>query len=145
MYTSSFFDTIKGQEFVDAVISLTKKIDKIDSKKYENCNKIDSKKCENCNNIDALTREKIFRDVERQYRIEDAKIHCVEHFQQDNGNEELNDDAIINMVEEDFGNDIWDKIVARFEKNKDCNIAENVTWEDAVKYFLCFDYYLTKE
>lgn len=60
------------------------------------------------------TDEEIFRRIQKQYRIEDAKSHC-----EDLGYDNLNTD--------DFEN-----IADTFLNNYDCNIAENAQFENII-------------
>lgn len=64
------------------------------------------------------TDEEIFRRIQKQYRIEDAKRHC-----EDLGYDNLNSD--------DFEN-----IADTFLNNYDCNIAENAQFENIIKNYV---------
>lgn len=64
------------------------------------------------------TDEEIFRRIQKQYRIEDAKRHC-----EDLGYDNLNSD--------DFEN-----IADTFLNNYDCNIAENAQFENIIENYV---------
>ena len=64
------------------------------------------------------TDEKVFRRIQKQYRIEDAERHC-----EDLGYDNLNSD--------DFEN-----IADIFLNNYDCNIAENTQFESIIENYV---------
>lgn len=64
------------------------------------------------------TDEEIFRRIQKQYRIEDAKRHC-----EDLGYDNLNSD--------DFEN-----IADTFLNNYDCNIAEKAQFENIIENYV---------
>lgn len=64
------------------------------------------------------TDEEIFRRIQRQYRIEDAEMHC----------EELGYD--------DLDNDDLEKIADMFLDNYDCNISENEQFENVIRKYI---------
>lgn len=64
------------------------------------------------------TDEKVFRRIQKQYRIEDAKMHC-----EDLGYDNLNSDD-------------YENIADTFLNNYDCNIAENTQFENIIKNYV---------
>lgn len=64
------------------------------------------------------TDEEIFRRIQKQYRIDDAKRHC-----EDLGYDNLNFD--------DFEN-----IANTFLENHDCNVSENAQFENIIKNYV---------
>lgn len=64
------------------------------------------------------TDEEIFRRIQKQYRIEDAKMHC-----EDLGYDNLNSDD-------------YENIADTFLNNYDCNIAENTQFENIIENYV---------
>lgn len=64
------------------------------------------------------TDEEIFRRIQKQYRIEDAKRHC-----EDLGYDNLNSDDFENIAE-------------AFLNNYDCNISENTQFENIIENYV---------
>ena len=64
------------------------------------------------------TDEEIFRRIQKQYRIEDAKMHC-----EDLGYDNLNSDD-------------YENIADTFLNNYDCNIAENTQFESIIENYV---------
>ena len=71
--------------------------------------------------------EEIYRKKEREYRLLDAKRHF-EDYEQALGSYIL--------LEKDERLQLLNDLVDLFEKHKDCSIAENDTWEAAIKQLL---------
>ena len=91
--------------------------------------------------------ERAFRLRDKEYRKEDAKRHLLDHFDIDvdicdeeemaKAQEKINENGG-NFNLEDIANDdsILSDLADDFAECQDCNIAENVTWQDVVKNFL---------
>lgn len=64
------------------------------------------------------TDEEIFRRIQKQYRIEDAKRHCE------------------NLCYNDMGEDDFEIIADEFLNNYDCNISENDQFENIINNYV---------
>ena len=121
MYQNSFLDTVKGQEVVDAIISISKSLKTIAETKKRG------------NTLDAQTIEKIYRKKEHQYLLEDAHRQYVLYiFDDEDVSEEKIEESLKNLKEQ-YGNNIFERFVAEFEDIQDCNIADNDTWHTAIQ------------
>ena len=104
---------LNGKDFGDRYIDILR----------ESNNKVDTSKVYTKEDIkngisEYETDEEIFRRIQKQYRIEDAKRHC-----EDLGYDNLNSD--------DFEN-----IADTFLNNYDCNIAENAQFENIIENYV---------
>ena len=125
MYQNSFLDTMAGQRFVEAIVSISESLEKIANSKN------------NSGAIDAQTIEKIYRKREHQYRVEDAKSQYLDYLFGDNIDYTDSDvEFALSSIEKEKGKNIWDIFVGEFEKKKDCNIADNDTWQNAIREVL---------
>lgn len=129
MYQNTFFDTAGGRNFTKAICSIAKSLEKI-----ANAKNSDSL-------IDEQTAEKIYREKEHQYLLEDAKLQCVDYVTRckENGCED-DADAILDRVEKENGKDIWEVLVNEFEDLRDCNVAFNDTWNCVMEKVLGDDF-----
>lgn len=122
MYQNTFLDTRAGHHLVKAIVSIAESLEKIANSKN------------NSGAIDAQTIEKIYRKREHQYHIEDAKSQYLDYLFGDNI--DYTDDDVelaLSNIEKEKGKNIWDIFVAEFEKKKDCNIADNDTWQVVIR------------
>ena len=118
MYNNNFFNTVKGGEVADAIISIANSLKKIANQPTE------------------INREQIFREVEHQYLLEDAHCQYLEYLF---GNEdcfEEDEEKAISELKSRFGEDVFERLVSEFEDSQDCNIAENDTWHNVIERFL---------
>lgn len=104
---------LNGKDFGDRYIDIL----------HESNNNVDTSKVYTKEDIkngisEYETDEEIFRRIQKQYRIEDAKRHC----------EDLCYD---NLNSDDFEN-----IADTFLNNYDCNIAENAQFENIIENYV---------
>lgn len=125
MYQNTFLDTRAGHQLAKAIVSIAGSLEKIANSKNGN------------GAIDAQTIEKIYRKREHQYRIEDAKSQYLDYLFGDNIDYTDGDvEFALSGIEKEKGKNIWDIFVVEFEKKKDCNIADNDTWQNAIREVL---------
>lgn len=118
MYNNSFFNTVKGCQVADAIISIADSLRKIANKPEE------------------INREQIFREVEHQYLLEDARCQYLEYVF---GNEDVfeeDEKKALSELENKFGTNVFERLVSEFEDLQDCNIADNDTWRNVIERFL---------
>lgn len=72
------------------------------------------------------TDEEVFRRVEHEYLLEDAKTHVMDYL----GSLSPDEDDIPTGVSADL-----ELLVERYEKRRDCNTAENDTWKSVVEEY----------
>lgn len=123
MYNSSFFDTVKGERVADAIISIADSLRKIADKPEE------------------INKEQIFREVEHQYLLEDARCQYLEYVFGDEDCFEEDEKKAISELKSRFGENVFERLVSKFEDSQDCNFADNDTWYDVIDRFLKGDKY----
>lgn len=125
MYQNTFLDTRAGHHLAKAIVSIAESLEKIANNKN------------NSGAIDAQTIEKIYRKREHQYLVEDAKSQYLNYLFGDNVDYTESDmEFALSNIEKEKGKNIWDIFVAEFEENQDCNIADNDTWQNAIREVL---------
>lgn len=118
MYNNSFFDTVKGGRVADAIISIADSLRKIADKQAE------------------INKEQIFREVDHQYLLEDAYCQYIEYVFGDEDCFKEDEEKAISELKSRFGEDVFERLVAKFEDARDCNIADNDTWHNVIERFL---------
>ena len=68
----------------------------------------------------------MYRAKEHRYRLEDARRHCNECFEE----VYFEDEDAYSFDEADLEN-----LVKEFEENMDCNLDENSVWNDVIKRY----------
>ena len=125
MYQNTFLDTRAGHHLVKAIVSIAESLEKIANNKNSS------------GAIDAQTIEKMYRKREHQYLVEDAKSQYLYYLFGDKVDEAEGDFSLdLYNIENQKGKNIWDIFVEEFEKKKDCNIADNDTWQNAIREVL---------
>lgn len=120
-YMATIFDTNEGKRVLAAIETIAENLKKIANAKGD---------------LSSETIEKIYRKREHQYLLEDAHSHFVQYIF---GDEEVTDEQIeheIHNLKSSHGNNIFEKFVREFEDLQDCNVADNNTWEVAIKNVL---------
>ena len=96
------------------------------------------------------TDEQIFRRVLRQYHIEDAKAHVLEELESydiDRDRITIKDttDEIFIDADDDGESLLWfdlECLAEEFEDKHDCEIADNVTWDNVISEYIESDKHL---
>lgn len=118
---TTIFDTNEGKRALVAIETIADSLKKIANAKGA---------------LSSETIEKIYRKREHQYLLEDAQSQFVRYIF---GDEEVPDEQIeqeIHNLKSSHGNNIFERFVEEFEDLKDCNVADNNTWEVAIKNVL---------
>ena len=118
MYNNSFFDTVKGGQVADAIISIADSLRKIANKPAE------------------INKEQIFREVDHQYLLEDAYCQYIEYVFGAEDCFKEDEEKAISELKSRFGEDVFERLVSKFEDARDCNIADNDTWRNVIERLL---------
>lgn len=118
---TTIFDTNEGKRALVAIETIADSLKKIANAKGA---------------LSSETIEKIYRKREHQYLLEDTQSQFVQYIF---GDEEVPDEQIeqeIHNLKSSHGNNIFERFVEEFEDLKDCNVADNNTWEVTIKNVL---------
>lgn len=95
-------------------------------------------------NLTNEERERVYREVEREYRLKDAEKHLLEHFNFESSDEDLSCPelelkcgySLEEAIDPESPNYILDYLVEAYEDAADCNVAENQTWDSVIEWWL---------
>lgn len=80
---------------------------------------------QNCDN-DELDAEKIYRNKELEYLTQDAQHQMAAYLDSNNETEKA----------QFFNNEDYGSLAVLFQYNKDCNVADNITWENIIEQYI---------